>query len=56
MGILVGVRVGVLLGVAEIRGVAVAVGDAVFVGCVAVGKGPSNASDVPATAVLMLLI
>lgn len=54
VGVFVGVRVGVLLGVAEIRRVAVAVGEAVFVGCVAVGKGPKRASIVPEIAVLVL--
>ena len=49
----VGVRVMVLVGVAETRGVAVAVGVAVLVGRVAVGKGPNNASIVPAMAVLV---
>jgi hypothetical protein len=54
VGVLVGVRVAVLLGVAEIRSVAVAVGEAVFVGCVAVGKGSNKASMVPEIAVLVL--
>jgi hypothetical protein len=41
----------VMLGVAEIRGVTVAVNEAVLVGIVEVGKGPSSASAVPAIAV-----
>ena len=43
----------VMVGVAEIRGVAVAVEEAVLVGRVEVGKGPSSASAVPAMAVFM---
>jgi hypothetical protein len=43
----------VIVGVAEIRGVAVGVEEAVFVGMVSVGKGPSSALAVPAMAVLM---
>jgi hypothetical protein len=41
----------VMVGVAEIRGVAVAVNEAVLVGRVEVGNGPSSASAVPAMAV-----
>jgi len=43
----------VMVGVAEIRGVAVGVAEAVFVGMVNVGKGPSSASAVPAIEVLI---
>ena len=43
----------VSVGVAEIRGVAVAVEEAVLVGIVKVGNGPSRASAVPAMAVLV---
>jgi hypothetical protein len=50
----VGVHVGVMVGVAEMRGVIVAVGVGVFVGRVAVGKGPISAWTVAATAVLVL--
>jgi hypothetical protein len=44
----------VSVGVAEIRGVAVAVEEAVLVGIVKVGNGPSRASAVPAMAVFIL--
>jgi hypothetical protein len=53
VGMGVKVLLGVKVGVAETRGVLVAVGDAVLVGIVAVGKGFSNACAVPASAVLM---
>jgi hypothetical protein len=43
----------VMVGVAEIRGVAVGVDEAVLVGIVKVGKGPSRASEVPAMAVFV---
>jgi len=43
----------VIVGVAEIRGVAVGVEEAVLVGIVEVGKGPSSASAVPAIAVFV---
>ena len=45
----------VMVGVAEIRGVAVGVEEAVLVGRVEVGKGPRSASAVPAMDVLMAL-
>jgi hypothetical protein len=48
------VAVFVLVGVAEIRGVTVAVGMGVRVGTVAVGNGPMSASTVPAMAVFVL--
>lgn len=48
--------VGVNDGVAEMRGVAVGVEEAVFVGIVEVGKGPNRACDVPARAVLIPFI
>jgi hypothetical protein len=54
VGVFVGVSVRVFVGVAEIRRVAVAVGEAVFVGWVAVGKGPRRACIVPKIAVLVL--
>ena len=41
---------------AEMSGVAVGVEEAVFVGIVMVGNGPSKACDVPARAVLMASI
>ena len=46
---------GVNVGVAETRGVLVGVEEAVRVGIVCVGNGPSSACAVPARAVLMLL-
>jgi hypothetical protein len=46
----------VFVGVAEISGVGVAEGEAVFVGKVEVGKGPSRACTVPTMAVLVALI
>ena len=45
---------GVNVGVAEISGVGVGLEEAVRVGMVDVGKGPSKACMVPAMAVLML--
>ena len=45
---------GVNVGVAEISGVGVGLAEAVRVGIVEVGKGPSKACIVPAMAVLML--
>jgi hypothetical protein len=48
------VLLGVNVGVAETRGVLVGVEEAVWVGIVWVGKGPSSACAVPARAVLML--
>jgi hypothetical protein len=48
------VLLGVKVGVAEISGVGVEVEEAVRVGMVIVGKGPSRACIVPAMAVLML--
>jgi hypothetical protein len=45
---------GVKVGVAEISGVGVGLEEAVRVGIVCVGKGPSKACIVPAMAVLML--
>ena len=51
----VNVTLGVKDGVAEMRGVAVGVEEAVLVGAVWVGNGPSRACAVPANAVLMLL-
>ena len=50
----VNVTLAVKVGVAEIRGVAVGVEEAVFVGAVWVGNGPSSACAVPARAVLIL--
>ena len=44
----------VMVGVAEIRGVAVGVDVSVFVGMVNVGKGPSSAFAVPTIAVFIL--
>jgi hypothetical protein len=44
----------VIVGVAEIRGVAVGVEVSVLVGMVRVGKGPSSAFAVPTIAVLIL--
>ena len=44
----------VRVGVAEMRGVAVAVEEAVLVGIVKVGNGPRRASAVPAMAVFVL--
>ena len=43
----------VIVGVAEIRGVAVGVEDVVGVGIVRVGKGPRSACAVPAIAVFV---
>jgi hypothetical protein len=43
----------VMVGVAEMSGVAVGVDEAVLVGIVKVGKGPSSASAVPAMAVFV---
>jgi hypothetical protein len=48
------VLLGVEVGVAEMRGVAVSVEEAVLVGTVMVGNGPSRACMVPAMAVLIL--
>ena len=53
LGTVVKVLLGVKVGVAEMRGVAVAVGEAVLVGTVAVGKGLSSACAVPARVVLI---
>ena len=55
VGTLDGVRVvvAVSVGVAEMRGVAVGLDEAVLVGSVAVGKGPISASTVLAMAVLV---
>jgi hypothetical protein len=55
VGMGVKVLLGVNVGVAETRGVCVGVDEAVLVGMVWVGKGPSSAFAVPARAVLMPL-
>jgi hypothetical protein len=51
-----GVTDWVIVGVAEMSGVAVAVAEGVRVGNVEVGNGPIRASDVPTRAVLVLSI
>lgn len=56
LGTGVKVLLGVKVGVAETRGVLVGVEEAVLVGMVCVGKGPSRACAVPARVVLMALM